>query len=78
MVQYKLYYFDGRGVAEAIRLLFNYVKQPFEDIRYDFEKDWNDQTKSSQYKLIIANIFQFIQNSSMANFQFSNLKTANN
>jgi len=39
MVHYKLYYFDVRGLGESIRLLLNYVGQPYEEERLTFE-DW--------------------------------------
>lgn len=32
---YKLYYFNGRGAAETIRLLFSYGKIDFEDVRIE-------------------------------------------
>lgn len=34
----KLYYFDIYVRAEAIRMLLNYSKIPFEDIRYSYEE----------------------------------------
>lgn len=37
MVNYKFYYFDGRGIGEPIRMVFNYGKIPFEDVRYTME-----------------------------------------
>jgi len=45
MPHYKLYYFDIRGLGEPIRLLLNYVGQPYEEERLNLE-EW-PQHKSS-------------------------------
>lgn len=51
MSEYKLYYFDGRGIGEGIRLLFNYVGQPFEDIRFNME-NWGENKSKFQYEKV--------------------------
>lgn len=43
----KVYYFDGYGRAEPIRLILSHVKVPFEDVRYSFE-EW--PTKKAELK----------------------------
>jgi hypothetical protein len=51
MVQYKFHYFDLCGVGEAIRLLFIYVDQPFEDVRITHEQ-WPQEKPSKINKKI--------------------------
>lgn len=46
MVQYKLIYFDVRGAGEAIRMIFHYAKEKFEDVRVEQAK-W-DKLKPSK------------------------------
>ena len=36
MPKFKIHYLNLRGRAESIRLLLNYVQQPFEDFRENF------------------------------------------
>jgi len=38
--KYRLIYFNLRVLGEPIRLLFNYVGVPFEDVRIDRDKEW--------------------------------------
>jgi glutathione S-transferase len=46
--KYKLTYFNGRGAAEKVRLLFAYYKIPFEDERIMF-KEWPALKKKCKY-----------------------------
>jgi glutathione S-transferase len=41
MTNYKLSYFDGRGRAEFVRLIFVASDTKFEDKRIDYEKEWS-------------------------------------
>lgn len=45
---YKLIYFDGRGRAELIRLIFVAANQKFEDSRVDVTK-WPEMKPSKYY-----------------------------
>ena len=38
MVEYKLYYFEGRGLAELSRLIFAIAGQKYEDVRIPKDK----------------------------------------
>ena len=51
----KLHYFDGYVRAEAIRMLLNHAKVPFEDIRYS----WPDFQKLKEDKESVFKNFEF-------------------
>ncbi|CAF0871993.1 unnamed protein product [Rotaria sordida] len=68
--QYKLHYFDGRGRGEAIRLIFAYAGQKFEDVRYSFDewpKKKNDMPLG-QIPLLETNGQQFPQSLAIARY----------
>ena len=48
MPSYKLTYFNGRGRAEAMRIMFEVAGVPFEDVRVEGEK-WAELKPISQY-----------------------------
>ena len=64
MTNYKVHYFDGKGVAEGIRMLFGYVNVKFEDILFKMEEFTPElkESKKSLKKLIFRIIF-WIKNS---------------
>lgn len=43
MVDYRLLYFPVKGRAHAIRLMFAHADVKFEDVQFDFQKEWPKQ-----------------------------------
>lgn len=54
-MSYKLYYFNGRGLAEVIRLTFEAKGTKYEDVRYT-QETWPEAKKS---KLYLSNYMLF-------------------
>lgn len=48
MPEYKLHYFNFRGLGELSRLILHYAQVPFEDIRID-RSDWPELKKGMFY-----------------------------
>jgi glutathione S-transferase len=56
MTSYKLTYFDIKGRAEPIRMLFELAKQPYEDCRVPFEKWGEIKTQFPFHQLPILEV----------------------
>ena len=57
MPEYKLTYFDIKGLAEPIRLLFAYARVPYEDVRIPYnpiEQRIPADVKRSKYIVYIG------------------------
>ena len=76
MFTYKLMYFNGRGLAELIRYIFEFANQPYEDFRWP-EKDWpayEPNTPLGQCPVLEINepstgsLYQISQSKSIARF----------
>lgn len=54
MAEYKLYYFDFKGRAEVIRLVFALAGQKYEDIRFSKDKldEYKDKTPFGQVPVL--------------------------
>lgn len=61
-VEYKLRYFEIRGLGEPIRLMFHYANVPFEDIRVT-QQEWSSVKPS--------NMFEIVSHCVVHNFTFS-------
>ena len=53
MPKYKLMYFNARGRAEQIRMLFALAGQKFEDYRFK-EGEWAESKKNAETKFHIC------------------------
>ena len=59
MPKYKLYYFNFRGRAEVIRLVFAAAGQPYEDVRLtkeEWQKEKPSKSLGSVYFVLMINI----------------------
>ena len=52
MSTYKLYYFNSRGSAEPIRIIFAQAGVKYEDIRFEREQ-WVQEYKQSKMRLLL-------------------------
>ena len=70
--EYKLYYFDLRGVGESIRMLFYYAGKPFEDVRINYKDDWPNVKKSEclNKNILIEQLWTLFQTFHSRNYPF--------
>jgi glutathione S-transferase len=67
---YKLYYFNGRGLAEPSRLIFAIAGQKYEDIRYELDQwpEHKDEMPTGQIPVLEFNGTKLPQFGSIARF----------
>ena len=53
MSTYKLYYFNTRGSAEPIRIMFAQAGVKYEDVRFEREQ-WAQEYKQSKMRLLLG------------------------